>query len=402
MPFPSSVAGTGTKMNFPAGDADPFADAPRGTNPPAAAPTPPAKPSEPVKPAEVAKPAEKPAGEAPKPGDKPPETPAPNEEFKSPSGAPAFSPKWYREHMKANNDRREAAEAKVKELETRLSTAQPAPEVDALTQTLASKDKTIQELHEKLGSLSFTESPEFKTKYVEPFNRAYSFATSRLKNVQVANADGTVRPATAQDFTRVYQTASNNVGEAAKLATEIFGDSANWVMSRVDELQRMQYEHDTAREGERAAWETQNKEKAAKQSQMTEYRLKAANQIHQDMLKRQPEIYGEDPQDPEGTELLKKGYQTADAYFVHRGTLTPQQEIVAMMKVRNDAAALPLALHRLNKKNDEIANLQATIAELRGSEPGAEEPKHASEAPAGAKKESMWDEMNRHIKSNFE
>lgn len=381
----SSLTSGGAGASFRDGDNDPFADAP--PKKPATSPTP--KAPDKIDPPPVNK------GDEPKPADapKPPEQSTTNPDNKPTA---ATGPKWFRDEIAKKGVELSTAQTRIKELETRLESTS-GQDVNALTQTLAAKDQELAQVREKLGSLQFTESPEFRKQYIEPFEQAYKYAASRVKSLPVTLADGTQRAATDSDFRAIYQQSKGNLSAAMKTAQEAFGDSAQWVMGRVDELMRLEYAHDNALEGERSTWETKNKESVAKSAQQAEAHRAMLQKLHQDMVRQHPEYFGDDPQDPDGNAALKKGYEIVDALFVHGKSLTPQQQAVATATVRNRAAAFGRLVHQQAKMKEQLAEKDAIITELRGSAPGGgdQEPsKHPTDKPGGAKKLSMMDELD--------
>lgn len=382
LPAPSS-GGSGGKGVFK--NDDPF-NAPSATP---ASPTPAPKPAPATPAPPAAAPTTPPASqEVPKPGEA--AKPAPEAKTEPAVG----TPKWARTEIDKANGLRKAAEDKARELEEKLSKVQPV-DADALTKTIASKDEEISKLREKLGQHEFTQSDDFKGKYVQPFNDRYEFASTNVKRMLVNNADGTQRNATEDDLRGVYHTAKSNLTAAFEQAQQLFGNGSNWVMGEVNAMLNLEYQHDRALTGERSNWEKTNAERTAK-SQAEDAAFKSmAGKIITDMVNKNPELYGEANGDTEGNNILTKGFQMVDGFFTNYAALKPEQRATLLANIRLKAGAFDRQQHVLGQLRQELAEKDGVIAELRGSTPGAQPSNHPTNAPAEAKGESMMQELDR-------
>jgi len=92
--------------------------------------------------------------------------------------------------------------------------------------------------------------------------------------------------------------------------------------------------------------------------------------IRKDISEKNPQWFGEDPNDPEGNELLKEGYKLADEFF-KRDDLTPQDRTIFEEHARHRLAAFPRLLRMVSTKDARIAELEEKLAGKKASQPGA-------------------------------
>jgi len=194
-----------------------------------AAPEPP-KPTDPPKPAdappapddgledESTPPNPAKTDEPPKPSD---ET-ITDEELKS-SKPPKQAGPW---KLKAYWEKRAATvEQQNAELKQRL---EKLPDLESASKRFESTEKRNKELEEEIRYQNYSKSHEFAEKYSKPYEEAWTKAVADLGELEVLAEDGTPsRKATANDLVSL---ARMPLGEARKLANQMFGDSASDVM----------------------------------------------------------------------------------------------------------------------------------------------------------------------------
>lgn len=323
-------------------------------------PTPPA--AEPAAPAE---PAATPPAQDP--------NAAPPAAAPKPDAAPQ-NPKALRERLSAVEKEAREKGSRVTELEARIADYEKKGlDTTKLSERLAAREKELGDLQSQLRAMRREKSPEFVEKYDKPFNQAAEYAQAEIQQLQIeAQVDSqtgdVLAPARAakwDDFIALYQMPK---GKAIAEAKKLFGDAAGVVISHLTDLQRMDYQRKAALESERKSQEAMLKDQEAKALQQREFITQTWTRLTNEIAERNPEWYGEDPKDPEFNELLKEGYQMVDSRF--SGTLTPQQQMIFDANIRARAAAFPGIAHRLTKAQNRIAELEAALAEARGSEPG--------------------------------
>ncbi len=330
----------------------------------------PAKPSEIPKPSETPKPAEEPKSETPP---KPEESPKPSE---TPGAKPKKPADFLREKLASVERERNEFKAEIE----RLKAAKPSedPEKKSLSERLESEAKRRQELEDEIKFHAYEKSTEFKEKYHQPYVDAYRQAqkkTASLKVVQREDEDsGNVvqqaRAATPEDFDRI---AGLPDAEAAELARQLFGDSASnlvlWHREKVLDLAQTQL----------TALEEFRKHGAEREKQVGEMRTKQQKEmsdlfhkLNTDAAEKYPQWFKEIEGDDEGNALLKKGYERADLAFSNPNL--PNQKLVELhSEIRNKAAAFPRLIYQAKTLQARITELEAELAQYKGSEPkGAE------------------------------
>lgn len=273
-------------------------------------------------------------------------------------------------------------------MEARIAAAEEqGRSVTALNDRLAALQKERDELQGTVRSLKREASPEFKAKYEQPFNDAAEFAKSQVESLEIVTQPGDpeagVAPVTRQakweDFAALYQMPLN---KAIATAKQVFGDSAQTVINHLSELQRLGYQRDKALKEEQGKAKAREDEELANRSQQQEQIAKLWRDYNAQIADRDPEFFQPDPKDTEAAEILQEGYRVVDS--VHNAkALTMQQKIRLDAEIRNRAAAHPLMVHRLTQARSRIAELEAQVAELKGSAPGSTKSPGGGAAPAG-------------------
>lgn len=190
------------------------------------------KPAAPAAPAAPPKAGDKPAEPPAKAPGEPQDEPTPSEAGKdTPKAAePAADPKTTRQQQspwklvetykaKLANTERELAEARAK--------GNPA-DVEVLKQRLEATENRAKALEEEIRFVDYSKSAEFKEKYQQPYDEAWTKAQAELSELTVTLPDGTSRPADVNDLVRL---ANLPLGEARRQANEMFGDAADDVMA---------------------------------------------------------------------------------------------------------------------------------------------------------------------------
>lgn len=277
-------------------------------------------------------------------------------------------PKALREQLaKTSKERDESAanikkyEAKIKEWESKgLDTA-------ALTEQLAREQKEKEDLMAQVRMLRKEVDPAFKEKWDKPFEQAAEYARRVVEGleVQVKDEAGDVtstRPAKWDDFAALY---SLPIAKAARQAREMFGEDASLVVNKLENLHQLDYQRQSALEDEKKKWKENESAELANETLKRERFQKLTSTIRQKLIEEKPDLYDENPDDPEGNELLKLGRE----YMAY---VPKTEEEAARTYERNklNAEAAPRLAHRLEKATARISELESIIEELKGSGPG--------------------------------
>lgn len=368
-------------------DAPPVAPAPAPK--PAAAPKP-----EPGKPAAAAKPAPKAEPKA----DEPAPEPLGGEYEPPATGKPGDIRGWsLRMGKRAKQAETELAQVRdrLKALETQ---GQNGSDSKLLAEQLASANKRLEEYENEVRLTKYERSQEYKEKWEAPYkkavDRAYRDVGELLVTVREPNPNDPDHPiererqATKADFDSVFQ---QPLGQATKLARQLFGDAASMVLdhrARIRELQEGAY---NAVEEYRTKGLEQEKQNDALTKQQQAYIETAWQKANESMKAKGAEYFDERPDDAEGNELLAKGMAHAELAFdndaLSRYPL-PQQ-IAIHARVRNWAGAFPRLRRDVIQLRAQLAEAQRDIEQLRGSGPGKPAPGVDAQPSAGSKKSLM-------------
>lgn len=373
---------------------------PSPETPPPATPAAPATPSVPpweadldklgAEPVKSPEPAAKPTPEAKPAKPDAPKT-APQPEAKTePDQIPAFQTnkdlrKWASERHKAALQLERDLSGLRTELDG-LKKLQPQTQSDAtrLAEQIARQQETIGQYEQVLAVHAFENSPkyaqEFRQPYVEALNKAYEDISELVVNVPTGEKDENDEPvmrqraATKQDFDYIYRLPRAQARQAAK---QMFGDDADEVMDHRRKVNELADRAIKAVEAHKTNYKKVIEEEQGKQAQsrqaMSALWSKANEQISADP--RFSHLWGEDKEDPDFNTALAKGFQMADMFFSdERDKMKPADRVVFDANIRHRVAAFSGLAHRVTKLKSALDAANATIAELKGSKPGAPTP----------------------------
>lgn len=366
-------------------EAPPAAPAP-ATAPPAGG-SPPAKPATPAKPAEA--PQAKPA--PPKPG-----APAPAK----PADKPLIwdsAPAQFRE---AHRKLQEVHDATKAELQTKITSANQRLEELSAREYLTPDQKAtyqrqaeqLQQMQSELYSRDFQQSPEFKEKYAVKVQKIWTNVQAELKGLQVKDAAGNERPSTMADFQRVHGEQSSLTAQR-RLAKEMFGEDSDVVLRFASELKQIEDAANDEIEGKRNGWAKERETSAATQQQQqiatqrvyTEFDAAVAQKFFQP-------IEG----NGEYNKALDEGLKFVDGSSSAFSQKTPEAKAQTAALVRRLAAAYPAQAVLVQQSKARITELEALVAKLQGTDPGAGgEGGEGGGMPAAGGTDSLADEIGK-------
>jgi hypothetical protein len=255
---------------------------------------------------------------------------------------------------------------------TKLKT-QPADEKTVALEEMTKLQKRVEEQENLLRTVKYEQSTEYKEKYEKPYQTAYTRAIGELSEltVLVPNPDDpdnpTERPATRADFDEIYHAP---LGKAARLANEKFGPAANIVLAHKQEIRRLGQAAMDAIEEHKGKGAEAEKTQAAQTQQQREAMKRMLSKAEEGFVAKNPQLYGERDDDPEGNELLSKGKAFANALYGDRSNLSPQQKVMYDARARMWVSAFPRLQRDLKAIQSQLAERDKVIAELRSSAPG--------------------------------
>lgn len=272
----------------------------------------------------------------------------------------------------------EQYKGKVAELEKTLADIKSAGVPKEVQERITKAETRAKELEDEIRFVNYEKSAEFKSKYQEPYEKAWQRAVSEVSEITVAGADGQARAVNSQD---ILDLVNLPLGKARELANQLYGDFADDLMAHRKEIRTL-YEQRTA------ALEEAKKTGSEREQQLRETQKKAFTEIETQVKstweKAQAdalasETNGQFFKPVEGDEqwngLLTKGYTLVDKAFATNPLdpkLTPEQraEVVRLHNaVRNRAAAFGPMKYKINALTAKIAELTKELEAYSGSTP---------------------------------
>lgn len=358
----------------------------KDTRGPAPAPKPDAPPAKPdVKPTPDAKPA-----------------PAPDSEWDDAKITKA-SPKELRDYAKKRAGEAAAARAevaatqkRVADLEGKITAAEAkGKDTTALSEQLTTALRERDEARTELRVARNEVSPEFKAKYETPFNEAAGEAQELVEQMQVTQADGTVRKASwKSDFADIYNSDYIN---AKRKATELFGDEAPLIMQQYLDLHKLDKVRQKALLAEKANFPKLEQERVAKAAQAAQAGEVLYTKAFEAIKSKEPD-FQDVAGDSEGNALLKKGMD--EFSVVMRNDLTPVNKALATARAAHRAAAYPRLKSIIAKRDTEIAALKEQVTQLKGSSPHAEGGRKGGDAKPAGESKDIWGDLPADVEIN--
>jgi len=339
-------------------------------------------------------------GEAPLPPKDPSPTDTPEdppEPALTPSDETSKLPKDFRKRLEVVNSELATARKREQELSQQLEDARKTQggDVETITKQLAAKEAELARLNGELQAEKFQKSPE----YVEKYEKAYDFAARSarrlVENLSVRQEDPstgeeTTRKASWDDFVKLYQNAD---GKADQNVIDMFGASAYRVQALLTDFQRRDGEMEIAMEEEKEKWQERQTSASAQRIRQGQELNQLWDRVNTDIKTKKPDWYSDRDGDKEGNELLKKGYETFDAYFRDRSKMKPEDVVVYEAHLRHRAAALPRMAREKTLLQEQVKQLEGKIRKLQGSGPGGDLRGDSSADPTGTDFEDVPEDI---------
>jgi len=302
-----------------------------------------------------------------------PETPEKPVEAAKPGTMRALG-KAYDELKKEANEvlrpKLQSLESKTKEYERTIEEMRKStPDTKPLQERLAAIEKENQSLREVVRFTDYRKSPEFTEKYEKPYNEAWAKAVGEVTQLNVQMEDGSVRKATANDLLAL---ANAPLDQLDDLAAQWFPKSSPRVIRHVEKVRELAEAQDKAlEEAKKGAGEFATKRDEAAKTQGLAFKT-AYEGATGELTKKYAKWFAPDDTDPQGNEILKKGYDYADTVFSANGNLTPEQRAGRLAVIRAKAANHDRLVSKMKAMNQEMVDLQAKLSQFEASEPPTE------------------------------
>lgn len=343
-------------------------DAPPPDKPTAAPKPEPAKPS-------ATKPADKPLE---KPGDKPATPP------KEDGGTLR---RKLEDALKSEKTRLQEIETLRKQNEELSKKRHITPEMEA---EIEENKKQIAEYRKQIAEVSYERSDEFKKQFKDPWENTLKDTIKIVAQLPIVAEDGEApRKATDADFAKV---ANAHISERAAIAQQLFGPNALLVLNRIDKLESITEASNQAIREHREQFEVKQKGQQEKwQSEQKAY-LEHRENSRRELVEKYPKFFAEDPEDPEGSEALKKGFEFVDKALERAAEMTVEEQAAHSEVVRARAGWFLRGHRQVTKLSKEVESLKAELAKYRASDPGGEE-----KGDARGEKPAATDELPKGI-----
>lgn len=305
--------------------------------------------------------------------------------------APKELRKAYEEKKKALVQKSNEVDRLKREIEEIKKTPPDDPEKAVIAEKLTATEKRLKEVEDEIRFTNYGKSAEFTEKYKKPYEEAWAKAVAELSELTVEQEDGTTRAANVNDLLLLAQMP---LGEARKVANQMFGAAADDVMAhrrRIRELSDAQNKALEEAKANGAKWEEDRKAQFLAQREQAQ---KAWVTHNKSLEEKYPNWFGHPEDDTDGNALFDKGREQIDKYlFMQTEKLPPAEAVKFHALVRAKFANHDrLALH--NKKlREEVASLKKSLSEYEKSEP-------PSKAPSGSKtavKKGFMDEVEEEL-----
>jgi hypothetical protein len=320
-----------------------------------------------------------PPAPTPKPNEPAPESPETPAETETPETTPATTGKTPEAKQKISPWKIvDQYKAKVGELEQQIAAFKTAGVPKEVQERISKAEARAKELEDEIRFVSYEKSPEFKTKYQEPYEKAWSRAISEVKELTVNGPDGQPRSVGAED---ILDLVNLPLGKARELANSLYGDFADDLMAHRKEIKTL-FEQRTG------ALEEAKKTGALREQQLREQHEKTygeiSSQVKEHWTKANESALADEKNGPffkpvEGDEhwnqRLAKGFELVDRAFAENPldpNLTSEQRAAVVRRhaaVRNRAAAFGPLKYKVSQLETKVAELTKELEQFKGSTP---------------------------------
>lgn len=269
------------------------------------------------------------------------------------------------------------AEARIKELE---GTQVNADERKSFEERLTKTEARNKELENYLTYVDYSQTEEFKVKYVQPYEKAWGKAMEDIKELTVDDGAGGQRVVVPNDMLAIVNAP---LAKAREMAEELFGNFANDVMAHRKEIRGLF-------DAQAAALEDAKKNGADKLKKMQDDHTASTKALSETVGKlwqsENAAVLADEKVGPmfkprEGDEeyntRLTKGFEFVDSAFAVNPAdpkLTPEQRQDAVRKhvaLRNRAAAYQALRFEVERLAKQLSDTQKELSQYKESEPGA-------------------------------
>ncbi|MBU2177498.1 MAG: hypothetical protein KJ556_20590, partial [Gammaproteobacteria bacterium] len=211
-------------------------------------------------------------------------------------------------------------------------------------------------------------------------------AIADFRELTVTDAEGNVRPASHQDLVRLVNLP---LGEARKLANELFGDSSDDAMAHYRQVRTLAEQQNKALEEAKKTGSLKEQEKVETTRKLAEETGRSWQDFTSSDEQKYPFLQPREGDDEWNTKLASSREFVDKAFTANAfdGKLTPEQRAEI---IRNHASvrgrAIGFSMLRMENKRlkADLAERDKVIAQYKSAEPGAADGRSAANAPVTA------------------
>lgn len=255
---------------------------------------------------------------------------------------------------------------KIAEYEAKIKTLESKPvETKTDTALIEKYEGEIKSLKQSLREYDYQKSDEFKEKYAQPFERAWTKAISQVKQLKVNKNDQQMQ-ATEDDFKYLR---SLPLGDRIEAAKSMFGSADSLVLSHISRLEELKESALEAIEAEKQNHELRSKETTAKQQKEREEYVNFLKQSEKEILETVEGFKFSD--DPEEKKAWEKGLAFVEHALNNVGGLPANERAAHAAAVKMKAALYDLDQNRIKAFTAKLKSMEEELAKYRDSDPGS-------------------------------
>lgn len=279
---------------------------------------------------------------------------------------------------------------KIAEYEAKIKAIEGKPvETKTDTALIEKYEGEIKSLKQSLREYDYQKSDEFKEKFAQPFERAYTKALSQVKQLKVTKNDQLVQ-ATEDDFKYLR---SLPLGDRIEAAKSMFGSADSLVLGHVSRLEELRESALEAIESEKQNHELRSKETTAKQQKEREEYVNFLKQSEKEILETVEGFKFSD--DPEEKKAWEKGLAFVEHALNNVSNLPANERAAHAAAVKMKAALYDLDQNRIKAFTAKLKSMEEELAKFRESDPGSGGDKGKPEEKSDKVPSSIEDMLNK-------
>lgn len=278
---------------------------------------------------------------------------------------------------KAYNDLKIERERLAKELEEAKRSKDTSAEIEAVKRELEAAKARYKLLSDEIDYADEVDSPEFRDKWIKPYQEAIQAAQEDITQLARATDD---QPGSIQDLNQILQ--MNRV-DAMRRIKELFPDFSDMVYRHYENIHGRWKEYNAKQSGFKQSIQERRAKQAEEAKTMQETFRKQFDTLKGDTEKKFSFLFNRKDLGKDEQAYLEQGYKEADTVLNGDPNLKPEEFNAVLAEAYHKIAHFPRFVLISSKLKAENAELRAKIAKYESSEPatGAQDGRTAGEQP---------------------